>query len=485
MIYHKSLLSAWFLAQAFIQISVSADEPRTKVQLYTGPAVTHSVNGAVTICDKNGCVTTLNKDISDDHSINVYPERNEVVFTIVKCKSDIYPTCDAGYQKCNSEQTGYDECVNGKLVFRQCNSDQFCVALNGNVAGCAARNDVSKCTDGATRCAVGNLDSETCYNGKWVIRKCSGDELCKINIDNVAGCAKINVPEPTCDAGYQKCNSEQTGYDECVNGKLVFRQCNSDQFCVALNGNGIDSETCSNGKWVRRKCSGNEECRLAEVNVYRCVNINVPECTEGASRCNPQRFGSETCFEGKWAFRKCGGNEDCRITEGNVAKCVDPNPPAPSCKNGDQKCNSEQTGYDECIDGRLTFKPCGSNQKCYALNGPRVLCGGSNIVPECTDGQTRCAVGNLDSETCYNGKWVIRKCSGDELCKINIDNVAGCAKINVPEPACDAGYQKCNSEQTGYDECVNGKLVFRQCNSDQFCVALNGNVAGCAARNNV
>ncbi|PVU91386.1 hypothetical protein BB561_004414 [Smittium simulii] len=443
MIFHKSLLSACFLAHALLQTSVYADEPRTKVEAYDAPAVTHSANGAVTVCDKNGCVTTLDKN--KDYN-SKYLDKNDE-------KDKYKQRCKNGEQKCISGKNGFEECVNGKIVFKGCNSRQKCVALNGYKALCAARNDVPKCKKGYRECNKEKNGYDECVDGKLKFTQCKINQLCAVSFWNAARCT-FNK-KYVCEKGYQKCNNEQTGYDECVKGKLRFNKCKKDQKCFALNG-------------------------------YKalCADINKPVCTEGTTRCATVTSGSEICVGGKWILRKCNGNEDCKITEGNIAKCVT-NVPAPSCKNGDQKCNSEQTGYDECVDGKLTFKPCGSNQKCYALNGPRVLCGGSNIVSECKDGATRCASEGVDSETCSYGKWVRRKCSGNEKCKINKNNVAECTKIDNPVPACDKGYQKCNKEQTGYNECVNGKLEFKPCGSNQFCVALNGNIAGCAAGNNV
>ncbi|PVU85813.1 hypothetical protein BB561_006895 [Smittium simulii] len=321
MIFNKSLLSACILAQALMQISFSANVPRTKVQSYTGPAVTHSVNGAVTICNENGCTTTLNRN----------------------------------------------------------------------------NNDGSKCSEGATRCAFQTSGSETCIDGKWVLRKCGGNEFCMIIPENIAKCVNYNNI-PICAENTNRCAFE-------------------------ING----TETCVGGKWVLKKCGHNKDCKIINGNFAKCLN-KVLKCAEGATRCAVGNLDSETCSNGKWVIRKCSGNELCKIGKDNIAKC---------------------TKIDES---------------------------------KCTDGTTRCASQGIDSETCSNGKWIRRKCSGSEECKINKNNVAECTKISPP---CNKGYQKCNSEQTGYDECVNGKLEFKPCGSNQFCVSLNGNIAGCAAGNNV
>ncbi|PVU94889.1 hypothetical protein BB561_002205, partial [Smittium simulii] len=555
MIFYKSTLSAYFLAQALFQISVSADEPRTKVQPYDGPAVTHSVNGAVTICDKNGCVTTLNKDIIEDHSVNVYPEKKEVVFTIVKCKSDIYPECKNGDQRCINEQTAYEECVDGKWTYKPCRPNVKCYTLNGPRVTCALGNNEAECSNGETRCASDTAYSEICSNGKWTGRKCGDNQKCRYTDINTYGCADINVPEckngasrcnpqrfgaeycpngkwefrkcggneeckitegnfakcvdpnppaPACNNGDQKCNSEQTAYEECVDKKWTYKACKLNEKCYTLNGfkvtcglgnneaecsgdatrcasDGVDSETCSNGKWVRRKCSANQTCRYTDINTYGCADINVPECKNGASRCNPQRFGAEYCPNGKWEFRKCGGNEECKITEGNFAKCVDPNPPAPACNNGDQKCNSEQTAYEECVDGKWTYKACKLNEKCYTLNGFKVTCGLGNNEAECSGDATRCASDGVDSETCSNGKWVRRKCSANQTCRYTDINTYGCADINVPE--CKNGASRCNPQRFGAEYCPNGKWEFRKCGGNEECKITEGNFAKCVDPN--
>ncbi|PVU87206.1 hypothetical protein BB561_006433, partial [Smittium simulii] len=311
MIFFKPTISAYFLAQALLQISVSADEPRTKVQPYNGPAVTHSVNGAVTICNENGCVTTLNKDIIEDHSVNVYPERKEVVFTIVKCKSDIYP----------------------------------------------------ECKEGSSRCATDSNDPQTCFSGKWVTRKCSGNERCKINKNNVAECTLIVDPTPPCMNGVQQCNTAKSGIDECINGVLRFKQCPPGSKCIASSES---KATCG-------------------------PNIDVAECKEGSSRCATDSNDPQTCFSGKWVTRKCSGNERCKINKNNVAECtliVDPTPP---CMNGVQQCNTAKSGIDECINGVLRFKQCPPGSKCIASSESKATCGPNIDVAECKEGSSRCA----------------------------------------------------------------------------------------------
>ncbi|PVU95770.1 hypothetical protein BB561_001610 [Smittium simulii] len=549
MIFNKFTLSAYLLAQALLQISVSADIPRTKVQPYNGPAVTHSVNGAVTICDKNGCVTTLNKDIIEDHNVNVYPEKKEVVFTIVKCKSDIYPTCKNGDQKCNSEQTAYEECVDGKWTHKPCRPNEKCYTLNGPRVTCALGNNEAECKDGTTRCASEGIDSETCSNGKWVRRKCSGNEECKITEGNIAKCAAKTLG---CEKGYQKCNVEQTGYDECVNGKLEFKSCGPKNKCYALNGfrilcgpsndvaeckegttrcasEGIDSETCSNGKWVRRKCSGNEECKINKNNVAECTKIDVSVCKEGSTRCAVGNLDTETCSNGQWVTRKCSGNELCKVNIYNVAKCTKIDESV--CKEGSTRCASEGIDSETCSNGKWVRRKCSGNEECK-INKNNVAECTKIDVSVCKEGSTRCAVGNLDTETCSNGQWVTRKCSGNELCKVNIynvakctkidesvckegstrcasegidsetcsngkwvrrkcsgneeckinkNNVAECTKIDNPAPSCKNGSQKCNSKQTGFDECVDGKLTFKPCPPGSKCNALDEFRAFCGA----
>ncbi|PVU85512.1 hypothetical protein BB561_006937 [Smittium simulii] len=199
MIFNKSLLSACIIAQALMQISFSANVPRIKAQSYTGPAVTHSVNvtinicnenGTVAICNENGCSTTLKKNNNDGSK------------------------CTDGTTRCASEGIDSETCSNGKWILRKCSANEECKIDKDNIAKCTkideskctdgttrcasqakcTKIDESKCTDGTTRCASQGIDSETCSNGKWIRRKCSGNEECKIDKDNIAKCTKISPP---------------------------------------------------------------------------------------------------------------------------------------------------------------------------------------------------------------------------------------------------------------------------------------------------
>ncbi|PVU87966.1 hypothetical protein BB561_006092, partial [Smittium simulii] len=409
MIFNKSLLSVWFLAQALLQTSVSADETKTKVQSYNVPAATNAVNGAI-------------------HNNNRY--------------NNYYRTCAEGTTRCAVGNLDSETCSNGKWVTRKCSGNELCKIGKDNVAGCA-KIDEPKCTEGATRCAVETSGSETCIGGEWVLRKCSGNEFCMIIPENIAKCVDYNNI-PICVDGTNRC-----AFD--------------------ING----TETCVGGKFVLKNCGDNEKCEIINGNFAKCIN-HYPTCTEGTTRCAVGNLDSETCSNGKWVTRKCSGNELCKVGKDNVAGCAKIDPP---CNKGYQKCNSEQTGYDECVNGKLEFKSCGPNNKCYALNGFRILCGSSNDVAECKEGTTRCASEGIDSETCSNGKWVTRKCSGNELCKVGKDNVAKCTKID--ESVCREDSTRCAVGNLDSETCSNGKWVTRKCSGNELCKVGKDNVAKC------
>ncbi|PVU86616.1 hypothetical protein BB561_006643 [Smittium simulii] len=574
--FNKSLLSAWVLAQALVQISVSADESKTNVQSYTDPVATNSVNGAVTTCNENGCTSILNNNASKcvegtnkciidrngyEHCINGkleftqckssescfgggknmascqtrsildrvtdacsqeglrtcnisktgYRECNGILYNYIPCdpnqscvtkdntvQCDVISnnTCTNGEQKCISEKNGYEECVGGIKVFKECRINEFCVALNGPVAGCALRNDF-KCNNGDKTCRGDSTGYDECVNNELVFHRCMNG-LCVKTLQNEIKCAENNNTfnkDQTCVEGYKTCVPGKNGYTSCINGKSEYTQCGSNEACVVIPA-------------------------LDYKYIGRCDPINnYPTCAEGTSRCAVETSGSEICIDGKWVLRKCSGNEFCMITPENIAKCVDYNN-IPICVEGTNRCAFDINGTETCVGGKFVLKNCGDNEKCEIINGNFAKC--INHYPTCTEGTTRCAVGNLDSETCSNGKWVTRKCSGNELCKVGKDNVAKCTKIdtsvctdgttrcaaegidsetcsngqwvrrkcsgneeckitegNIAKCVaktleCEKGYQKCNNEQTGYDECVNGKLEFKSCGSNKKCFALNG-----------
>ncbi|PVU93118.1 hypothetical protein BB561_003448, partial [Smittium simulii] len=178
MIFHKSLLSACFLAHALLQTSVYADEPRTKVQAYDAPAVTHSANGAVTVCDKNGCVTTLDENKNNDSK---YPEINDE-------KNNYSYKCKNGEQKCASGKNGIEECVNGKIVFTDCKVGGKCSALSENKAECVPFFYVPDCKNGEQKCASGKNGVEECVNGKIVFTDCKVGGKCSALSENKAEC---------------------------------------------------------------------------------------------------------------------------------------------------------------------------------------------------------------------------------------------------------------------------------------------------------
>ncbi|PVU88308.1 hypothetical protein BB561_005920, partial [Smittium simulii] len=264
------------IPQTLLQISVFADEPRTKIQPYTGPTVTHSANGSV---------TTPNKNISEDHTPNVYLEKKNVYSPIVKCKSGTYPAWYNGYQKCNNKKTGYNECVRGKIVFTKCADNQSCVAINNKKAKCTAPYEQQKCDIiGIQRCNNKKTGYNECIRGKNVFTKCAAGESCVSNDSRVAKCT-APYEQQQCDIiGIQTCNNEKTGYNECVAGKFVFTKCVDNQSCVAISA-------------TEAKCN-------AAIDQQQCDII-------GIQRCNNEKTGYNECIRGKNVFTKCAAGESC------------------------------------------------------------------------------------------------------------------------------------------------------------------------------
>ncbi|PVU92620.1 hypothetical protein BB561_003721 [Smittium simulii] len=54
------------------------------------------------------------------------------------------------------------------------------------------------------------------------------------------------------------------------------------------------------------------------------------------------------------------------------------------CRNGEKRCNSNQTGYTECVRGKDKFVKCRRGQFCVMLNGPNAMCvkGKNDKYPE-------------------------------------------------------------------------------------------------------
>ncbi|PVU91430.1 hypothetical protein BB561_004396 [Smittium simulii] len=455
MLFNKSLLSAWFLAQALLQTSVYADEPKTKVQSYNVPAATNSVNGAI-------------------HNNNRYNDNNK--------------KCNNGDKFCSSEKNGYEECIGGVKAFIECRADQKCVALNGPVAMCALRNDF-KCKNGKKTCSSDSRGYDECVNNTLVFHRCGINEFCSVsNNKTKCGPRKNNNNDSKCFNGDKFCSSEKNGYEECIGGIKVFRECRANEKCVALNGpeagcalrndfkcnNGektckSDStgyDECVNNTLVFHRCGMNEFCGVSN-NVTKCCprknNNNDSKCNNGDKFCSSEKNGYEECIGGVKAFIECRADQKSMCALRNDFKC----------KNGKKTCSSDSRGYDECVNNTLVFHRCGINEFCSVSNN-KTKCGprkNNNNDSKCNNGDKFCISEKNGYEECIGGIKVFRECRANEKCVALNGPEAGCALRN--DFKCNNGEKTCKSDSTGYDECVNNTLVFHRCGMNEFCGVSN------------
>ncbi|PVU86051.1 hypothetical protein BB561_006826, partial [Smittium simulii] len=493
MIIYKKLLPAWIFTQALLQITISADGPSTEVLYHNKPTVTHIKNGANIVCDKNGCKATTNINNKKRNEYNEkYKER-----------------CRNGEQKCISGKNGYEECVNGKLRFKECYYNQKCIDINGSKALCTTRNIVPKCRNGDQKCNKNQTGIDECVNGKLVFKECRYNQRCEIINGYKARCADRNII-PKCKNGNQACNKYQEGIDECVYGKLIFKVCKPGHKCVANGNKAIckniksypvceegsfkcnDEKTgfnkCVNNKLEFIPCKTNQKCITNGKYAY-CERVKPdPICEEGSAKCNAEKNGFEHCVNNKIQFKPCKANQKC-VAKDKYAYCETVKPD-PVCEEGTAKCNDEKTGFNKCVNNKLEFMPCKANQKCIT-NGKQckdtekcvdlgffvATCQPKDPGPVCEQGTGKCVANRNGFEECVNNEYVFKQCKDTEQC-VNKGLFASC-QPNDPGPVCEQGTGKCVPNQNGYQECVNNDYVFRQCKDTEKCVDLGFFVATC------
>ncbi|PVU93506.1 hypothetical protein BB561_003244 [Smittium simulii] len=112
MMFHKSTLSAWILAQALLQMSVYAYAPRANSEPYTVQMIyiptTTTCTGYIFFTQGKPCKASC---VRGDQG------------------------CDETIATCNEERTGFEECVDGELIFTECTAGQKCVPF-GTKASC-------------------------------------------------------------------------------------------------------------------------------------------------------------------------------------------------------------------------------------------------------------------------------------------------------------------------------------------------------------
>ncbi|PVU87727.1 hypothetical protein BB561_006202 [Smittium simulii] len=157
-----------------LQITISADEPKTEVLDQNLPPIANVVDMEIMVCNENSCSPTI---IGNNENSENENESDEI-----KNKSDekTKPNCKNGDQKCNKDQTGYDECVDGKLEFKKCKSSQLCIE-NGNKATCTIGKPDAVCKEGAVRCNHVKNGFEQCINNKFQFRPCKENQKCVVN----------------------------------------------------------------------------------------------------------------------------------------------------------------------------------------------------------------------------------------------------------------------------------------------------------------
>ncbi|PVU94770.1 hypothetical protein BB561_002271 [Smittium simulii] len=283
MSFYKSILFSCFLAQALVQRSVFADEPKVQSQ-----------NGA---------------------------------------------SCLIPGRKCIEGKNGYDQCIDGKSEFIECKSDQKCIIVDKNFSSCVSRDSEKECEKGYDECIDGLNGHAFCYEGILSFLKCNTDQKCHVVSSGVPYC--VNTDILGCKKGYSKCVDGKNGYEHCYNGMLLFNECGKDKICTALDGNPpkctkivkpecvegynkcIDGkngyERCVDGKLSFVECTAEQKCVLFGTKAS-CVK-DEPKCDESIATCNDKKTGFEECVDGKLIFTECTDGQIC-FPFGTKASCV-------------------------------------------------------------------------------------------------------------------------------------------------------------------
>ncbi|PVU85905.1 hypothetical protein BB561_006874 [Smittium simulii] len=353
------------------------------------------------------------------------------------------PVCEKGTAKCNDDQIGYDECIDGKLESKKCSPGQKCVA-NMNHIKCLYEGPGYPCEQGTAKCPQNKRHIYNCVDGQLKLERCGFREECVSDGSN-ASCI-LNGPEYTCEDGAAVCVSyDQSGYYKCANQKYEFRECEKNQLCVNTGSGAFCYDS-------RSSCD-----------IYRDIN-----------KCNDNLTGFYECVDFKWRFNRCGINEKCLMGNDNKYKCIYDGPD-PVCEKGTAKCNDDQIGYDECIDGKLESKKCSPGQKCVAnMNHIKCLYERSEYI--CEEGFSECNQEKTGYNKCVNNKSEFNKCDTGEKCVVN-ENTARCVNIE-PKSECKGNISKCDSDPKIINNCVDGKWIPGRCGYKEKCVT-NGNNTNC------
>ncbi|PVU93072.1 hypothetical protein BB561_003473, partial [Smittium simulii] len=250
MLFRKSILFPYFLAQALVQRSVFADE--SKVQ---------SQNNA---------------------------------------------SCLIPGRKCIEGKNGYDQCVDGKSEFVECKADQKCIIVDKNFSSCVPRDNEQECEKGYDKCIDGLNGHALCYKGRLSFLKCNPDQECHNYSDTNALCRKI--VKPSCLIPGRKCVEGKNGYDQCVDGKSEFVECKADQKCIIVDKNfsscvprdneqecekgydkcidGLNGHAlCYKGRLSFLKCNPDQECHNYSDTNALCRKIVKPSCLIPGRKC--------------------------------------------------------------------------------------------------------------------------------------------------------------------------------------------------------
>ncbi|PVU93755.1 hypothetical protein BB561_003053 [Smittium simulii] len=298
------------------------------------------------------------------------------------CRNIVNTTCSTPGRKCSATKNGYDRCVDGKSEFVKCKSGEKCISVDDHFSDCVPRFDTKECEEGYNEC-IDELNGRAfCYNGKLSFLKCNTYQKCHVVSSGMPFC--VNTDRLGCKKGYRKCVDGKNGYDHCYNGMLLFNECREDKICTAIDGNPPE-----------------------------CTKIIKPKCDESIATCNDKKTGFEECVNGKLIFTECTDGQIC-VADGKFASCQ-PKNPGPVCDQGSGKCVPNQNGFEECVNNDYVFRQCKDTEKCVN-NGFFASCKPKISDPVCDESIATCNKNFTGFEECVDGKLSFVECTAEQKC---------------------------------------------------------------------
>ena len=346
---------------------------------------------------------------------------------------------------CQPNETACDGFVlktcgsDGQFVETPCGVNELC-AKDGESHRCMSQAEYDRihsqtgkdCEAGQSKCEAGKRF--VCDNEQWSEAE---DCLFKGMICDDSGSEAICKTE-TVIPEVKECISDETR----CNGN-VFQKCSDE-------GKFVDRQDCSN---IANEDGSKMMCQMQN-NEATCVN----SCDAGSTRCNGDVL--EICNDnGEFEATVCDNpGQRCQTVNGN-ATCTDP-APEHECEGSVYRCydNSVQ----QCENGSfVTRTNCAASGMVCEETSSGFVC----ATQKCTQGETKCSVGNTLLTCDSAGNWQETKCLLQEPKMICLPNggangEAACVEIEV------SGSETLDSDGDTIPDTVEGRESNRDTDGD-------------------